>query len=154
MSDEKNFASDLPEPMQWPPLIYSAHVPWHIRLRDLLITALGWLLVVDLLEDIWVLITQWLHVNVFRRTVELEHMMATFWHNIHLFFYLSFAFAAVILLVGLSRQHALRKPLDAKSGKRKQPAVTGAVEQAVPRLIEAQFDSDGHLVSTRALDKA
>lgn len=152
MSAEKKLGSQLQEPMPWPPLIYSAHVPWHIRLRDLLITALGWLLVVDLLEDIWVLITQWLHVNVFRRTVELEHMMATFWYNIHLFFYLSFAFAAVILLVGLSRQHALRKPVAAKSGKRNQPAATESVEQTAPRLIEAQFDTEGHLVSTRALD--
>ena len=95
----------------WPPLIYHAHVPLHIKLRDLLITLAGWLLIVDLLEDIWVLITQWLHLTVFKRKVEMDHLMLTLWGNIHEFFYLSMTFVAVVVLVGLSRWKALRKPL-------------------------------------------
>ena len=140
--------------MVWPPLIYSAHVPLLIRVRDFLITALGWLLVIDLLEDIWVLMTQWLHVNVFRRTVELEHMAATFWGNIHQFFYLSFAFAAVILLVGLSRYRQLSMPLQSQADMGSSHLIATAIQTppAHPaRLTRFVFDEHGQLLGVEEL---
>lgn len=131
---------------QWPPLVYNANIPIYIRIRDFFITLLGWLLIADLLEDIWVLITQWLHLNVFRRTVELEHLLGTLWDNIHGFFYMSFAFAAVILLVGLSRQRSLRRPLDGDLSDSHRLELLTTPSSKNVRLVTVQFDEAGHML--------
>lgn len=110
----------------WPPLIYNARVPFYIKVRDVFITALGWLLIVDLLEDIWVLVTQWLHVTVFKRQVTLDHMLWTLWGNVHEFFYLAMALVAVIVFRGLEHRQAIRRPII----KRAQPRAHVAQKQA------------------------
>lgn len=130
----------------WPPLIYSANIPLYIRIRDVLITLLGWILIVDLLEDIWVLVTQWLHVNVFRRTVEFEHLLTNLWDNIHGFFYMSMVMVVLIVLVGLSRHQSVRKPI--KIGALAQQAATRheLLEPAKSRLVLVSFDESGNMV--------
>lgn len=131
----------------WPPLIYHAHVPLYIKVRDVLITLVGWLLIVDLLEDIWVLITQWLHLTVFKRKVEVDHMLFTLWGNIHEFFYLSMAFVAVVVLAGLSRRHVLRRPFDAVRPVIANTDQTSQTETQPPRsrLVHASVDVAGQI---------
>ena len=135
----------------WPPLIYHARVPLYIKLRDLLITLAGWLLIVDLLEDIWVLITQWLHLAVFKRKVEVDHLMLTLWGNIHEFFYLSMTFVAVVVLAGVSRRNLLRRPIeghDLSNVVREHPVdqtfvASSPASRPTSRLVFASVDSAG-----------
>lgn len=96
----------------WPPLIYHAHIPWAVRIRDVLITIAGWLLLADLLEDIWILASQWLHVTIFKRTVSADHLFLKLWSNTHDFFLMAMAVMAVVVLAGLARKHVLRAPLE------------------------------------------
>jgi poly-beta-1,6-N-acetyl-D-glucosamine biosynthesis protein PgaD len=34
---------NTPTPLDWPPLIYGHTIPWYIRVRDMVLTALAWL---------------------------------------------------------------------------------------------------------------
>ena len=131
----------------WPPLIYHAHVPFYIKVRDVLITLAGWLLIVDLLEDIWVLVTQWLHLTVFKRKVEVDHLLLTLWSNIHEFFYVSMAFVAVVVLVGLSRRHVLSRPIDDIRSRTKYTgeSLQSHTESGQSRLVRASVDKSGKI---------
>jgi hypothetical protein len=131
----------------WPPLIYHAHVPLYIKVRDVLITLAGWLLIVDLLEDIWVLVTQWLHLTVFKRKVEVDHLLFTLWGNIHEFFYVSMAFVAVVVLAGLSRRHVLRRPVDGNRPTTKHTTEPSLAQPAPSpsRLMRASVDANGKI---------
>lgn len=130
----------------WPPLIYSANIPLYIRIRDVLITLFGWVLIIDLLEDIWVLVTQWLHVNVFRRTVQFEHLLANLWDNIHGFFYMSMLMVALIVLVGLSRHQSVRKPVQFGPLVEQERRRRVLLEPAQSRLVTVSFDESGNMV--------
>ena len=150
-------ATGSAEPIAWPPLIYDAHIPWYIRLRDLVITLIGWVLVIDLLEDIWVLITQWLHVNVFRRKVELEHLFFVLWDNVHSFFYISILMSVVVVLVGLASYRTIRRPLSqqstAPSAEPSAPTLSDSTGSNVPRLVTVQFDDNGQMTGVMASDR-
>jgi len=99
------------------------------------------------------LITQWLHLTVFKRKVEMDHLMLTLWGNIHEFFYLSMTFVAVVVLVGLSRRKVLGRPVSeiyAEPKLTQKPAGTDGdqetnVSAASPRLISMSLDATGQL---------
>lgn len=39
-----------PTPLDWPPLIYGHSIPWYVRVRDMILTALAWFVMIWMLR--------------------------------------------------------------------------------------------------------
>lgn len=104
--------SSPPPKLPWPPIIDSGHVPLGIRLRDVILTALAWLILIALLWQFIDLLWDYFSYPFF--TFSRTHSVAwsLLWDRIEIFAVLSGILVVWLVFVGVARYQDLSRNKD------------------------------------------
>ncbi len=95
----------------WPPIIADGRLSVLIRLRDIGLAVLGWLIVQDLLLDLWVLLYDWLKDPIFILAPEDTPDWEAIFQKIDPFLITAGLLMASIVVTALLRVRAIRRAI-------------------------------------------
>ena len=96
----------------WPPLITDVKVPWFIRVRDWVLTALAWLGLAFLLRLGLLLIWDYFSYPIFELTQVKRPDWGLAWERFSPFVYMILALVTWIIAWGIKRRPQLRRTFD------------------------------------------
>lgn len=100
-----------PDRQPWPPIIDSRHVPLYVRIRDVILTLLAWLVITMLLWELIYLLWDFLSHPIFSLTGSHELNWRSLWDQISIFAVgaLSLILALVIIAVARGKDLMYKK---------------------------------------------
>ena len=89
----------------WPPIIGNARVPWWVRLRDLVLTLLAWIVLLYAVSPIWIAL--WLDIQLLLgfRMAHVASIPPSPWHVLRPFLGVAALFALWLVSFAIVRRH-------------------------------------------------
>lgn len=91
----------------WPPIIYSNHVPLWVRMRDVLLTVGAWLIILFTLHNLLWLIYDYLSDPIFELSASEPLNWSQIWQRVSRFVYVALGLVSWICFLAISRRNII-----------------------------------------------
>jgi hypothetical protein len=128
-------STQSPLPLQpWPPLITGARLPLWIRIRDIVLTLLAWILLAWLIRDSIYVVYDYMRPPIFELSTATLPDLGIIWERLRYFVFISIALILALALTAVIDRHRLLA-----ATRTPQPALLTTAEQAARVGIEEKI---------------
>ena len=147
--------------LTWPPIIQGAKRSVVLRARDLLLTMLCWLILINLLEALWVLIYKWLKPPIFTIAPEDIPDWLSIWEALYSFVLATGFIVAGVLIAAIWRRNVIGRTIEQHYlSQAEEVDLIYRQEELLPSQIEEWhrlnnvdvfLDDQGHIINAQEI---